>query len=69
VNFRKNFVIWEEPPSVLVERKIKWHISHLPSLHMYDNDKVVFITKSENDDTQIIALVYEADSVGKNPIA
>lgn len=41
----------------------------MPSLHEYGHDKIVFITKSQADDTQIMALVFMADSVGKNPIA
>lgn len=68
-NFKKNFEIWEERPHVIVERKTKWHISHLPSLHHYNDNQIVFITKSETDDTQIIALIFNADSVGRNPIA
>jgi hypothetical protein len=68
-NFKRNFDIWEERPEVVVERKTKWHISHLPSLHEYGPDKIVFITKSQTDDTQIMALVFMADDVGKNPIA
>jgi hypothetical protein len=48
-NFKRNFDIWEESPEVLFERKTKWHISHLPSLHVF-NENIVFITKSETDD-------------------
>ena len=62
MNFKKHFDIWEEPPQVVVERKTKWHISHLPSLHVYNEDKIIFITKSETDDTQIIALIYSIES-------
>lgn len=50
-NFKKHFDIWEDHPHITVERKTKWHISHLPSLHFYSNDKIIFITKSETDDT------------------
>lgn len=50
-NFKKNFDIWEEKPMVVCERKTKWHISHLPSLHRYTENKVVFLTKSESNDT------------------
>jgi hypothetical protein len=68
-NFKKHFDIWNERPEVIVERRTKWHISHLPSLHEYNSDKVVFITKSQNDDTQIVALVFAKDSIGKNPLS
>ncbi len=37
-NFKKVFDIWEERPQVIVERKTKWHISHLPSLHAYGDN-------------------------------
>lgn len=50
-NFKRQFDIWEEKPQVVIERKTKWHISHLPSIHNYSGNKVVFITKSETNDT------------------
>lgn len=49
-NFKLKFDIWNEKPTSVVERKTKWHISHLPSLHAF-GDYVVFITKSQEDDT------------------
>lgn len=53
---------------MIVERKTKWHISHLPSLHHYNENQIVFITKSETDETQIIAMVFNQDSVGRSPL-
>jgi len=32
-NFKKHFDIWEDKPTTIVSRQIKWHFSHLPSLH------------------------------------
>jgi hypothetical protein len=66
-NFKKHFDIWEDKPTTIVERKMKWHFSHLPSLHQY-LDKVVFISKSVSDHTQIVGLIYEESEIGKNPL-
>lgn len=66
-NFKKHFDIWEDKPTTIVERKMKWHFSHLPSLHQY-LDKIVYISKSEVDHTKIVGLLYDQNEIGKNPL-
>ncbi len=41
----------------------------MPSLHAYGDNQIVFITKSEQDPTLIVALIFVKDQVGRNPIA
>jgi hypothetical protein len=45
-NFKRAFDIWDEKPRIVVQRAMKWHITHLPSLHPYGDEKMVMITKS-----------------------
>lgn len=38
---------------------MKWHLTHLPSLHsVVESNQIVFVSKDLKDHTKIVALVY-----------
>jgi len=58
--FKNELNIWEERPRVVVHRLMKWRISHLPSLQLVSPKEYMFITKSEEDHTVIVAVLLDA---------
>jgi len=42
---------------------MKWHLTHLPSLHALGNDKMIFVTKASQDHTKIVAEIYSVKHI------
>lgn len=42
---------------------MKWHLTHLPSLHALDAERMVFVTKDSQDHTKIVAEIYHVKHI------